>query len=98
MSVRPLYLYEIAHIIVTDKVGTAGLLKGMGFGVSEDMNSEELFRVVLENKQNEDMKLQIHKMYDRNPLNQHCTSCFDTVRPLHDVGIKINDELKAKSA
>lgn len=94
---RPLYLYEIAHIIVRDRVGTVELLKGLGLEVSASMSDEAIFKVVLENKQDENAKVVIHKMYDRDPLNQFCTSCYETIRKLHDSGVVMSNELKSKS-
>ena len=94
---RPLYLYEIAHVIVTNKVGMVSLLRRNGLEVSDGLGDEPVFRIVIENKHNEQIRLEIFGLYDKNPLNQHCVSCFNTVRGLHDAGIVINNELKNKT-
>jgi len=94
---RPLFLYEIAHIIVSDKVGMVNLLKSIGLEVSQESDDESIFKVVIENKKNEEVRAGIFKIYDRNPLNQHCVSCFETIRELHDAGIVMSNELKSKS-
>ena len=61
-----------------------------------DQSSEEsIFKVVIENKGNEELMAEMLNMYRKNPLNQHCVGCFDTIRKLHDAGIVINNELES---
>jgi hypothetical protein len=95
---RPLYLHEIAHVIVSNKVGIVNLLRINRLGDFDWTDEESIFRVVLENKHNKEIRLGIFELHDKNPLNQHCNSCFDIIRGLYDAGIEINSELKSEKS
>lgn len=74
------------------------LLKANGLEATDWSDEESIFRIVLENKHNEEIRLGVFEMHDKNPLNKHCTSCFDTIRGLYDAGIEMNNELKSKKS
>ena len=67
---RPLKLREIAHAIVSDKVGILEVLQKSGILISQE-DEESIFRAVLENELNDKIKLLDEKILELKSLEKN---------------------------
>lgn len=91
-----MFLYEIAHAIVSDRLGIVDLLKSEKFALSKQCDDEELFRVILENKTNDKIVTGIIEVLKKYPYYNHCLHCFEKIQGIYDRGVIINKELSGK--
>ena len=93
---RPLKLREIAHAIVSDKVGILEVLQKSGILISQE-DEESIFRAVLENELNDKIKSGIFNILMTHPFRQHCAHCIEDIQEVYDKGLVIRKKLSEKS-
>jgi hypothetical protein len=95
---QPLFLDEIAHIIVTDRLGTVGALKKAGVLTDENVDDEKLFRLIIEHrKKNQALSDDLFSVLRKcPPLERHCVHCLDHIQSAFAVGMKVYNEICKK--
>lgn len=90
---RPLKLKEIAHAIISDRVGIVKVLNGATLNVINNQDEEEIFRLILENESSDTIKSGIFSILKKHPFRQHCLHCLEDIQQVYDKGKSIRDSL-----